>query len=85
MLIVIWAILQFLIAAISFVIDCKELKLAPTTQIDQFYQFLNLICITCIWLHLLWVNSFANEQNNVKNEINMSFILLRKVTSQDYS
>ena len=65
-----WAILQFLIPVISFVIDCKELKLAPTTQIDQFYQFLNLICITCIWLHLLWVNSFANEQNNVKNEIN---------------
>ena len=36
---------QFLIAVIFFVIDCKELKLAQTAQIDQLFQLLTLICI----------------------------------------
>ena len=33
---------QFLIAYISFVIYYKELKIAQTTQINQFFQLLNL-------------------------------------------
>ena len=40
------AVPQFLIAAI-FLVDCKELKLAKNTQINQLFQFLNLICIYC--------------------------------------
>ena len=42
---VIRLISQFWIAAISFVIDCKELKLAQTAQIDQLFQLLTLMCI----------------------------------------
>ena len=41
---------QFLIAAISFVILCKELNVEQTAQINLlFYYF-------------LWVNLYANEQ-----------------------
>ena len=39
------AISQILIAAVSFVIDCKELKLPQTAQINQLLQLLNLICV----------------------------------------
>ena len=39
------AILQFLIVAVFFVIDRKELKLAQTAKINQLFQFLNQICI----------------------------------------
>ena len=35
---------QFLIAAISFVTDCKELKIAQTCQNSQLFQLLHLIC-----------------------------------------
>ena len=35
---------QFLVAAISFVIDCKELKIAQTCQNSQLFQPLHLIC-----------------------------------------
>ena len=42
---VIRLIWQFWIAAISFVIDCKELKLAQTAQIDQLFQLLTLMFI----------------------------------------
>ena len=31
-------------AAISFVIACKELKIAQIAQINQFFPLLNLIC-----------------------------------------
>ena len=44
--------LQFLIAAIFFVTDCKGLKLAESVFEPNWY----------IPLHLLWVNSYANEQ-----------------------
>ena len=49
-------ILQFLIAAIIFVTDCKELKLAQAAKINQ------LASIWYIRLHLLWVNAYANKQ-----------------------
>ena len=49
-------ILQFLIAAIIFVTDCKELKLAQVAKINQLASF------WYIRLHLLWVNAYANEQ-----------------------
>ena len=39
-------ILQFLIAAISFVTDCKELKIAQTAQNIKLFQLLNLIAFT---------------------------------------
>ena len=40
------AISQFLIAAISFVIDCKDLNVAQTAQIDQLFPLIsNLIRI----------------------------------------
>ena len=32
------AILQFLIAAISFLIECKEVQLAQTVAINQLFQ-----------------------------------------------
>ena len=35
---------QFLIAAISFVTDCKELKIVQTCQNSQLFQLLHLIC-----------------------------------------
>ena len=35
---------QFSMAAISFVIACKELKIAQIVQINQLFQLLNLIC-----------------------------------------
>ena len=35
---------QFLIAAISFVTDCKELKIAQTCRNSQLFQLLHLIC-----------------------------------------
>ena len=35
---------QFSMAAISFVIVCKELKISKIVQINQLFQVLNLIC-----------------------------------------
>ena len=35
---------QFLIAAISFVTDCKELKIVQTCQNSQLFQLLHVIC-----------------------------------------
>ena len=49
-------ILQFLIAAIIFVTDCKELKLAQAAEINL------LASIRYIRLHLPWVNAYANKQ-----------------------
>ena len=49
-------IFQFLIAAIIFVTDCKELKLAQAAKINQ------LASIWYIRLHLPWVNAYANKQ-----------------------
>ena len=43
---------QFSMAAISFVIACKELKIVQIVQINQPFQL----------SHLLWVKSYANEQ-----------------------
>ena len=36
---------QFLVAAISFVIDCQEKKFAQTVQIYQLFQLLNPLCV----------------------------------------
>ena len=44
---------QFFIAAIFFGIDCKELKLAQTAQINQLLQFLNVICIHDLVVYVL--------------------------------
>ena len=49
------AILQFPIAAISFVIACKDLKIAQIVQINQLFQLLNFICA-------YEVKSYASEQ-----------------------
>ena len=38
------AISQFSMAAVSFVIACKELKIGQIAQINQLFQLLNLIC-----------------------------------------
>lgn len=39
------AILQIFIAASSFVLNHKELKIAETVQINQLFQRLNPICV----------------------------------------
>ena len=39
------AISQFSMAAVSFVIACKELKIGQIAQINQLFQLLNLICL----------------------------------------
>ena len=36
---------QFLIVASSILMDCKELKLAQTAQINKLFQLLKLLCV----------------------------------------
>ena len=36
---------HFLMAAISFVIACKTVKISQIAQINQLFQLLNLICV----------------------------------------
>ena len=58
---------QFLIAYISFVIYYKELKIAQTTQINQFFQLLNLnrpIRLTQCCTHF---NPFGNKSFCFRN------------------
>ena len=57
---------QFLIAAIFFVTDCKELKLAQTAKINQLFKNLNLIGICgYIFYGLTSMLMSKNGNNNV--------------------
>ena len=62
------AVPQFLIAAIFFV-DCKELKLAKNNQINQLFQFLNLICIYC---HVFYGLTRMLMSKNVNNDVTIN-------------
>ena len=53
------AILQFLIAAISFLIECKELQLAQTAPLTRFFNFEPNLYLQ---RRLLWVTWQNNEQ-----------------------
>ena len=59
-----------MIAAISVVIDCKELKLAQTTQINQLFQFLNVICIHDQVVYGLSPTLLMSK--NVNNDVTMN-------------
>lgn len=61
---------QFSVAAISFVIACKKLKSAQTTQINQLVQLFNLICAygyTFCGLTLMLMSKDVN--NNVSKDL----------------
>ena len=47
---------------------CKELKIAQISQLNQLFQLLHLIHIQYIRPGLLWVKSYANEEN-VNNDV----------------
>ena len=53
---------QVLIAAISSVIDCKELKIAQTAQNKQLFKLLQLICT----YDDVFYHSYANAQQCLK-------------------
>ena len=59
-----------MIAAIFVVIDCKELKLAQTTQINQLFQFLNVICIHDQVVYGLSPTLLMSK--NVNNDVTMN-------------
>ena len=61
---------QFSMAAIYFVIACKKLKSARTTQINQLFQLFNLICAygyTFCGLTLMLMSKDVN--NNVSKDL----------------
>ena len=61
---------QFSMAAIYFVIACKKLKSAQTTQINQLFQLFNLICAygyTFCGLTLMLMSKDVN--NNVSKDL----------------
>ena len=62
------AILQFLMADISFDIVCKELKIVQIAQVNQLFPLLNLVCI---YGHHQASRSFKLfvMRNNVNNDI----------------
>ena len=57
--------LQLLMAAISFDIACKELKLAQIAQINQPFQLLNAICaygdLFYGFTHMLMSKNVSND------------------------
>ena len=62
------AVPQFLIAAI-FLVDCKGVKLAKITQINQLFSFLNLICI---YGHIFYGLTRTIMSKNVNNDVTMN-------------
>ena len=59
---------QFLIAAI-FLVDCKGVKLAKITQINQLFSFLNLICING---HIFYGLTRTIMSKNINNDVTMN-------------
>ena len=62
------AVPQFLIAGI-FLVDCKGVKLAKITQINQLFSFLNLICI---YGHIFYGLTRTIMSKNVNNDVTMN-------------
>ena len=62
-------ILQFLVAAIFFLTDCKELKVAQTAEINQLFSFLNLIGI---YGYIFYGLTCMIMSKNVNNDVTMN-------------
>ena len=64
---------SFFIAAISFFIDRKQLKIAETSQINQLFQLLNLICIQGdVFCGLIRMLMSKNVPNEVRKDLPLS-------------
>ena len=59
-----------------FVINCKELKLAQTAQINQLFQFLKFICI---YDHVFYVLPRMLMSKHVNSDVTMNPPMTKKV------
>ena len=63
-------------AAISFVVVCKELKVVQITQINQLFQPLNLICAySKAFYGLIRMIVSKNVNNDVSKEMSIKALL----------
>ena len=72
---------QFLIVASSILMDCKELKLVQTAQINNLFQLLKLLCVHSDVFHGLTRTLMSKNLNrdvskdlpNVWSEVSFRF------------
>ena len=57
------AILQFLMADMSFNVACKELKIVQIAQLNQLCQLLHVVHICSNYGFYELIKSYANEEN----------------------
>ena len=72
------AVSHFSIAAVFFVIACKELKIAQIAQIDQSYHLLNL---TCAYDYAFYRSPCMLIGKNVNKDSSTQFCLKPKIKS----